>query len=60
VETTGDTTRYWRIQMDAGPHSCGEGLPFLYDYVRWCVHKGINFTVTWHDTEDEAHSMANL
>jgi len=55
-----EETRYWRIQTDAGPHKIGRGFPSLYDYVRESVGRGVNFTVTWHDTEDEAHAMAKL
>ena len=49
-------TRWWRIQMHSGAFSCGEQVHQLRGYVLYCVERGIEFTVSWWDTSDEAHT----
>jgi len=53
---THDETRWYRVQMDYGPYSTGANEYDLLQYVRECSLAGIDFTVTWYDTSDEAYA----
>lgn len=50
-----DTSRWYRVQMDSGPFSTGANEYELVRDVRDCIRRGVDFTVTWYDTWDEAH-----
>ena len=52
-----DETRWYRCTMDSGPFSVGANEFDLVRYVR-CIRRGVDFTVTWHDTSDEAYGYA--
>jgi len=51
-----DETRWYRVQMDSGPFSTGANEYDLVRDVRDCIRRGVDFTVTWHDTSDLAMS----
>jgi len=52
--------RWYRVQMNSGPFTTGANEYDLVRDVRDCIRRGVDFVVTWHDTDDEANSTTNL
>jgi len=51
-----EETRWYRCTMDSGPFSVGDNEYNLMRDVRDCCRRAEDFTITWHDTADEAYA----
>ena len=56
MEERHDETRWYRCTMDSGPFSVGANEFDLVRDVRDCIRRGVDFTVTWHDSSDAAYA----
>jgi len=59
VQEIDEETRWYRIQLDRGPYTTGQGFQSLLECLRRCVQAADNFTVTWYDTADEAYEAGS-
>ncbi len=54
---THEETRWYRVQMSSGPFSVGANEHDLMRDMRDCCRREEDFTLTWHDTLDEAYGQ---